>query len=510
MRLNILIGGKAGQGINKVSEIISNTLTKYGYFIFNYRDYPSLIRGGHNFNILSASEEKIESHGNGIDFLISLDDETEKIHSKELKKKSKLLSYKEFEDEGRNLNLALAGALIKTLGIPIKELNDEIKRQFPDKPEPLASAQRGHNSKELVLNLKKIERRIWAMDGSKAVAEGAVNSGLDLYIAYPMTPATNVMHEIAKNQLRDKLMVLQAESEIAAANIALGASFAGAKTMVGTSGGGFDLMTEAISFQGISEIPLTIYLASRPGPGTGVPTYSAQEDLDIALRGGHGEFSRVVVAPSNPSEAIEKTNEAIFLAEKFKTTSIILSDKHLAESEFSAEGKIKKPLKIKLSRDLPGEKITRASSYELDKSFTSTESSEEVEQNANARNQKYGRIKEFIEKKFEMIKIHGNKKSYNLVIGWGSTSGAIKDSIKELDCKFLQVLYLKPLSKQIKKEMSKAKNIILVEQNITGQLGRLLREKTGISVPKKNRILKYDGRPFTTSELNNEIRKRLR
>ncbi|MFA5061023.1 MAG: 2-oxoacid:acceptor oxidoreductase family protein [Candidatus Pacearchaeota archaeon] len=510
MRLNILIGGKAGQGINKVSEIISNTLTRYGYFVFNYRDYPSLIRGGHNFNILSASEEKIESHDNKIDFLITLDEETEKIHLKELKKECQILSYKEFENEGRNLNIALAGALIKTLGIPIEELENEIKREFPDKPEPLSSAQKGYNSKKAVSNLKKIEKKIWIMDGSKAIAKGAINSNLDVYIAYPMTPATNTMHEIAKNQLKNKLMVLQAENEIAVANMALGASFTGAKTMVGTSGGGFDLMTEAISFQGISGIPLTIYLASRPGPGTGVPTYSAQEDLDIALRGGHGEFPRVVVAPSNPLEAIEKTNEALYLAEEFKTISIILSDKHLAESEFSTNEKIKKPSKIKISRALPGEKIIRASSYEINKELTTTESPEIVKQNADARTQKYEKIKKFIEKKFEMIKIYGNKKSDNLIIGWGSTSGAIKDAIKGLDCKFLQVLYIKPLSKQIKKEMSKAKNIILVEQNVTGQLGRLLREKTGISVPRKKRILKYDGKPFTRDELNEEIRKKLK
>lgn len=510
MRLNILIGGKAGQGINKVSEIISNTLAGYGYFVFNYRDYPSLIRGGHNFNILSASEEKIESHESKIDFLIALDDETEKIHSRELKKGNLTLSYKEFESEGRNLNIALAGSLIKTLGIPIEELDKEIKREFPNKPEPLSSAHKGYNSKKAILNLRRIDKKIWVMDGSKAVAKGAINSNLDLYIAYPMTPATNTMNEIAKNQLKDKLMVLQAENEIAVANIAIGASFTGAKTMIGTSGGGFDLMTEAISFQGISSIPLTIYLASRPGPGTGVPTYSAQEDLDVALRGGHGEFPRIVVAPSDPLEAIEKTNEALYLSEEFKITSIILSDKHLAESEFSTDEKVRKPLKIKISRSLPGEKIVRTSSYELNKNLISTESPKIIKQNADARTQKYEKVKKFVERKFEMIKIYGNKKSDNLIIGWGSTSGAIKDAIRGLDCKFLQVLYIKPLSKQIKKEMSKAKNIILIEQNITGQLGRLLREKTGISISKKNRILKYDGKPFTRDELNEEIRKRLK
>jgi len=130
---------------------------------------------------------------------------------------------------------------------------------------------------------------------------GAIKSGLDIYYAYPMTPATGVLHELSAMQVKpeqnNNLMVFQPENEIAVVNSAIGASFAGAKTMIGTSGGGFDLMTEALSLQGISEIPLTVYLASRPGPGTGVPTYSSQCDLNIAVKAGHGEFPRVVIAP---------------------------------------------------------------------------------------------------------------------------------------------------------------------------------------------------------------------
>jgi len=510
MRLNIIIGGGAGQGINKVSEIISNTITRHGYFVFNYRDYPSLIRGGHNFNILSISDEKIESYESEIDFLVALDDKSVNIHLKELKKEGIIISYNEFENEGRDLNIALAGALIKILGIPIKELNEEIEREFPNNSKKMESAQKGYNSKESLLQFEKIENKVWVASGSKAIAKGAINSGLDLYFAYPMTPATNAMHEIAKDQLKNNLMVFQAENEIAVVNMSLGASFAGAKVLIGTSGGGFDLMTEALSFQGISEIPLTVYLASRPGPGTGAPTYSAQSDLDVALRGGHGEFPRIVVAPANPLEAIEKTNEALYLSEKFKTLSIILSDKNLAESEFSSSLKENKPLQIKITRDLSGEKIVRTSSYELDKLKNSTDSAIDIERNVRARIEKYKKIKKFVERKFEMLKIHGNKKSKNLIIGWGSTTGAIKDAIKNLDCKFLQVIYVKPISKKIKKEMQNAKNIILVEQNVTGQLGRLLREKIGISIPEKNRILKYDGRPFASDKLEKEIRRRLK
>jgi len=508
MHLNILIGGKAGQGINKVSEIVSNVLTNYGYFTFNYRDYQSLIRGGHNFNVLSISNEPIESHESKIDILVALDERTIKTHEQALKKNSTTIFGDQFKDEGRNQNIALAGSLTKILCIPFKELENEIKSQFKESSQAILSAKKGFDSQETKHQLKKLNNKTTILSGSQAIAKGAINSEIDLYIAYPMTPATNAMHELAKNQIKNNLMVFQAENEIAVANIALGASFTGAKTMTGTSGGGFDLMSETLSLQGQSEIPLTVYLASRPGPATGVPTYTAQADLNIALRAGHGEFPRIVVAPGNPTETIEKTSEALFLAEKFKTLSIILSDKHLAESEFSTTEKPKPTPKFKIERKLPGQSIVKASSYETDKLGNTTESYTLTEDNANKRVEKYNDIKKFIEKNFEMIKIHGNKKSKNLIIGWGSTSGAIKDAIKNLDAKFLQVLYCKPLSPQIKKEIEKASKVILVECNVTGQLGRLIREKTGIKI--SNRLLKYNGRPFHSDELNKLLKEILK
>jgi len=504
MRLNIIVGGKAGQGINKVSQIVSNVLSKFGYFTFNYRDYASLIRGGHNFNTLSISDEPIESHEAKIDILIALDERTIKTHKQALKKKGIIILGDRFKDEGRNLNIALAGALTKILGLPIEKLESEIKSQFKESEEAIEAAKKGFDSQKIIFKLKELNNKISILSGSQAIATGARNSNLDLYIAYPMTPATNAMHELAKNQIENNLMVFQAENEIAAANMTLGASFAGAKTMTGTSGGGFDLMSETLSLQGISEIPLTVYLASRPGPGTGVPTYTSQADLDIALRAGHGEFPRIVIAPGNPIETIEKTSEALFLAEKFRTLSIILGDKHLAESEFSSTKEPAKTKRLKINRPIPGETLVKNSSYEANKFGNTTESYTLTENNVNARTEKYKQSKKFIEKNFEMIKIHGNKKSQNLIIGWGSTSGAIKDAIKNLDAKFLQVLYCKPLSSQIKKEIEKASKIILVECNVTGQLGRLIREKTGIKI--KNRLLKYNGRPFHSDELNKLIK----
>lgn len=496
--ISILIGGQAGQGINKVSKIISSIVAKRGYYTFNYRDYPSLIRGGHNFNILTISDKRVNSYTHKIDFILALDVDTMKLHQYKLNYDCTILNFQSFIGLGRNTNIALAGALVKLLGIDRTELLKEIKKEFGTK-EALSAAERGFDSQgELVkYHLKKLKNRINILDGSEGVAIGAVNSGLNIYFAYPMTPATPVMNYLAR-----KVLVIQPESEIAVVNAALGASFAGAKVMVGTSGGGFDLMTEALSLQGVSEIPLVVYLASRPGPSTGVPTYSAQSDLNIALRAGHGEFPRVVIAPGDPIECIEKTNEAFYLSEKFKCLSIILSDKHLAEGEYGTDSKPNRPIKFSINRKVPGETLIRATSYEHDKNGHTTEDPVLIKKNNEARLLKYRKIKREV-KKFEMIKIHGKRNSRNLVIGFGSTKGVILDAIKELDYKFLQVLYLMPMSSRIKDEIKKAKKVVLVESNLTGQLGRLIREKTGIQI--ENRILKYNSRPFLADELKKEL-----
>jgi len=503
MRLNILMGGQAGQGINAVSGIVSAVLCSQGYFTFNYRDYPSLIRGGHNFNVLSISDEKIGSHESKLDGIVAMDDKTIEIHKKELNKSGFLIDFKGFENLGRNLNIALAGALIKVLGVDKQALIEAVKKQF-NTPEALDAAEKGFSSQNKKFELNKLDNKLSIMTGSQAVAQGAINSGINLYLGYPMTPATPVLQELAGQEGKYGYMVFQPENEIAVINAGLGASFAGAKVMVGSSGGGFDLMTEALSLQGQSEVPLVVYLASRPGPATGLPTSTSQSDLNVALRGGHGEFPRIVIAPGDPIESIEKTNEAFYLSEKFGALSIILSDKHLAEGEFSFATQPKKPLKVEVKRKVPGEGIVKVSSYEHDEFGNTVETPEITKKNADNRIKKYQQIKKEI-LKFEMIKIHGNENSKNLIVGWGSTKGAILDAIRGLDYKFLQVLYMKPLSNDIKKELQSAKKVILIENNLTGQLGRLIREKTGISI--KNKILKYDGRPFLSDELKKEIEK---
>ncbi|MDD2444674.1 MAG: 2-oxoacid:acceptor oxidoreductase family protein [Candidatus Nanoarchaeia archaeon] len=498
MRLNILIGGSAGQGINKISQIISEVLTSYGYYTFNYRDYQSLIRGGHNFNILCISNQKIQSNDEKIDFLIALDKNTLNLHKNKLKEKAIILESDKFLELKKDMNLALAGSLIKILGIPESYLIKEIKKHF-NNINSINAAKQGYTYQKEKYNLKRLNNKPKIISGSRAIAIGAKNSKLDFYFAYPMTPATGVTNEICLMNDK-KLKFFQPENEIAVANIALGASFAGKKVMIGSSGGGIDLMGEAISMQGISEIPLTVYLASRPGPATGVPTYTSQSDLNLALNIGHGEFTRIVAAPGDPIQAIELTNQLIYLAEKYNSLSIILSDKHLAESEYSINLHYKTPLVISKKYS---NKIIKKSSYETNQLGNSTENQNQVTKNINQRLSKEKDIENQV-KNFKTYEIYGKKSSKNLIIGWGSTKGAIIDAIEDIDAKFLQILYLNPFPESIKKELQNSKKIIIIENNATSQLRELIKQKIQINI--ENRILKYDGRPFFTDELNKKIK----
>ncbi len=508
MKQTILIGGKAGQGINKISEIITSVLCEHGYHVFNYRDYPSLIRGGHNFNLLTFSNEPVFSNDSKIDYLIAMDEDTIKFHKKELRNQRNIISFEKFSSLGRDSNIAQASALLKIIGATKEDLLKEIKKQF--KHEGAVNAvEQGFESEQEKFKLEKLGKKTMNMIGNIGIVRGALSAELNSYIAYPMTPATGVLHEIVSYP---QVQFFQSESEVAAINQAIGCSFAGKKTMVGTSGGGFDLMTEGLSFAGMSEIPLTIYLASRPGPGTGIPTYTSQADLNLALYSGHGEFPRVVICPGSPEESEEKTSEAICIAEKFKVPTIVLSDKHLAESGFSI---IEKPKtkRVKLSRKVPGKGVVKASSYEHDRYGNTIESAKLAKLNAENRLKKLESIRRFI-KNLTPHKIYGEKNSQKLIISFGSTKGVILDVLREKkpNAKFLQIIYVHPLSDKTKQEILKhsSKDIFVIETNSTSQLADLIRKETGIEIPSKNKILRYDGRPFFADELGAVLERRLK
>jgi len=544
MKKTILVGGKAGQGIGMTSALLGKIFARGGFYVFNYRDYPSLIRGGHNFNILSISDTPISSFEKKYDVIVALDQETIEKHKKGLKKGGFILGNKNLKNGklvpldlekilseldlppifGNNI---LMGYLASFFGFPFSLILKVTKREFGKKSEIVAKSIKEAYKIDIAqkekLNIK--EKKRYFLSGNEAVALGAVAGGLDIYFAYPMTPATPVLHYLARRQVEDNILVFQPENEISAINAALGASFAGAKTMVGTSGGGFALMAEACSLQGTSEVPLVVYLAQRMGPSTGVPTYTAQGDLKFALDVGHGEFPRVVVAPGDAEESFLRTMEAFYLSQKYGVLTIILGDKHLGESDFTFDEFEKPSIKIKdflvrkpsqsyksykitktgiSPRAVPGDgQVVRATGYEHDEEGITTEEEGEISSMIEKRKRK----EKFLEKEIkELVPIKVYGKGENLIVGWGSTKGAILDSLKKLkNFRFLQVIYLKPFpKKEVEREVKKAKKVFLVENNSTGLLGRVIREETGILI--KNKVLKYDGRPFTPSEIIKKVK----
>lgn len=526
-----MIGGKAGQGIDAVADLISGALSKEGFYIFNYRDYPSLIRGGRNFNILSVSDKPVHSYESELDALISLDKQIVEGYENSLKGEGVLLKTDDFNIEGdyeKVKNVFMAGVLFKKLGLDLDILENEIKEIFAGKKFlelDLKAAEEGYSQGSVDKQMDIPDNgEIEIMTGSEGIAKGAVKSGIDCYFAYPMTPATPVLHELAGMQEEDNFLVFQPENELSAVNMGLGSAHTGAKTMVGTSGGGYDLMQESMSMQGIAEIPLVVYLAQRPGPGSGVPTYSTQGDLDIAVKGSHGEFPRVTLAPGDAVESVEIANQAFYFAEKFRVLSVLLGDKHVAESEFTyTKGPEIVDVERNISeqeggefdnyevtedgnspRSVSGKTIVKSSSYEHDEYGITTEDPEKVVEMTDKRNRKEKIIREEA-RNFDMYKVYGDKESKKIVLGWGSTKGAILDAIDDLDVKFIQILYLRPFPEDLKEELEEAEKVILVENNATGLLGNLVAEKTGYLIPKHNKILKYDGRPFRSDKLEEKI-----
>jgi len=492
MKLTILFGGKAGQGVNILSNLLGQALTKEGYYVFVSRDYQSLIRGGHNFNVLTFSDTPVSSNDSVIDILVALDENTINMHKKELKKDGNII-----QGEGRG-NMYFAGRLFKILCINFKILEEQLKELKERFEKNIQEAKEGYEEeKKVACRVVRRKSDLYYMNGNQGISQGAVKSGLDVYYAYPMTPATNVLSELAEKQIENNLLVLEMESEIGVINSAIGSSITGAKVMIGTSGGGFDLMTESLSLAGIAEVPLVIYLASRPGPSTGVATYTGQGDLSMALNAGHGEFNRIVLAPGDPKEAEELTSQAFYFSQKFKIPAIVLSDKHLAECFYTLD---EEPI---ITASEKTTSLKRYNSYETDENGSATEDPERIKKNVLERI-KTGKEIEKEAEKFKQYSIYGKEDSENVVVSFGSTKGAIVDAIKELDCAFVQILYLEPFQTEVKKYL-KRKNVILVENNATGQLGKLITEKTGIIIPDSSKVLRFDGRPFLADELKKKF-----
>jgi 2-oxoglutarate ferredoxin oxidoreductase subunit alpha len=541
--INILIGGQAGQGIDFAADIISRVFIRLGYNVFSYRWYMSLIRGGHNYNIVTVSKEKIYSYyDKDFDYIIAFDQNTVNLHKNKLKEDGIIFGAKniisnrkvdvdiQYFEKKYNIskkyeNTIVLVAFFKYLGIE-KDIVKEIYEKRIKDPEELKIIDyvyQEFNIKGKEIKKEEYKKQFY-LSGSEGIALGAIAAGLNIYIAYPMTPASPVLHILAS--LRDKydITTYQPDNEIGAINIALGASYAGAKVMVGSSGGGIDLMAEAISLSGMSEIPIIIYWAQRYGPSTGMATHTDQSDLLESLYIGHGEFPKIVVAPGDPAEAFERTIEAFHFAYKYNTPAIILSDLFLGESkinfdkiyvpniEISRYIDLDPPLDYKnykinekgyQLRAIPGfNAIVKACSYEHDEYGIETEDPVIGEKMSRKRLKKMEEIEKEI-KEFDPYRIYGD--GNKLIISWGSDKMPILEALKYLKgWKFLQISYLSPFPKEIKYLIEEAKETVIIEHNLTSQLGKLIKEELGIEI--ENKILKHTGEPFIPLEIVEKIK----
>ena len=543
--LSILVGGKAGDGIRQAGQTLARLLNRIGYRIFFYDDYPSLIRGGHNFSIIRASKKKIQAHKEKVDLIVALNQDTVEKHKHRLNPGGVILYdskkveaqgvgvdfmglVKELEGSSIMRNTTALGALAKMLNIEWEMLERVITDTMDKKVDlNLKIAQSAyHRVEKAWVSVPKLDQKMLPLvSGNEAIALGAVQGGLNMYIAYPMTPASAILHYLAEHEDDLGVVTIHPESEIGVVLMALGAAYAGARTMVGTSGGGFALMTEALSLSGQGEIPIVFVVSQRPGPGTGVPTYTMQGDLSFVIHSGHGEFVKVVLAPGDAEEAFYLTGLAMNLAWKFQTPCFVLSDKHLSESIFSFDAD---PDKIKPEDPLlwdgqgeykryldtqngisplafPGNPaaMVKATSYEHDEYGITTEDSEQIVRMQQKRLRKKKTLEDELSR-CEQVKVYGDPESKTVLLCWGSTKGACIEVAEELGLKVVQPLVLEPLPiEPLKKALSGADKIIDIEVNTTGQLAKHV-SAYGICID--DMILRFDARPFTVDSLLEKVK----
>ena len=542
---SILIGGKAGFGIDKSSLIIARILNQLGYRLYVYRDYPSLIRGGHTFSVIRAAQGKIATHRSKIDFLLALNQDTVNLHKGKLKDTS-LVIYdsdavkaegvgvsisKIIKEESASeimRNTCIIGSFCKSVGIDWQILENVLKRNIGREIDlNLKVASRGYNAVVETTKIEQLKQEpLPVLTGNEALGLGLIRAGLKTYVAYPMTPSSPILHFLAGLAEDFSLKVIHPESEIGVILMALGLSYAGEKVAVGTSGGGFCLMTEGFSFAGIAELPLVVILGQRPGPSTGLPTYSAQTELNFALSAGQGEFSRFVVAPADAEEAYYWSGVCLNMAWKYQTPVIILSDKNMGEGTYSFDIKSVPALKEENPASWDGktvykryldtatgvsplafaplkDNVIKINSYEHDELGITTEDPvlSKNMQDKRLRKEKY--LQQELEN-YPTVNVYGDTSSSTAVLCWGSNKGVCVESAKKLGLKVIQPVVLWPFPWQkLKAAIGQAKLLICVENNATGQLSGLL-IRYGIKTDKQ--ILKYDGRPFSLEELEEQLK----
>lgn len=574
-RIVIKIAGESGMGIESSGMIVMKALKKLGYWIYSEREFPSLIKGGRANIQINFSDKQIFGMSEKIDVSLAVDREglmdaleTTKNGgiiingferwNKVIKNLDSIASEKNLQiinipareialENGGNIimvNVVLLGYLWKVLGLNLEALNDQIKIQFASKadllPVNLACSQggfnfnpeNGHPNFENLIDTNNLNpnQEKMLIDGNSSLVLGAVAGGVRSYFGYPMSPSSSILTYMAEIADDYGILVKQAEDEITAVQMTLGSMHMGTRSLTATSGGGFDLMTETISLSAMIETPLVVIIAQRPGPATGLPTWTGQADLNLAIHAGHGEFTKLVVGCSDPESCFNLIQKTFNLVEKYQIPGIVLTEasigmsystvlpfeqnipvqRHLEENnlELKQENRYQITENGVSPRWIPGshEAIYFANGDEHWSGGEITEEADKAEQMIQKRNLKeVGLLADLPEPE-----LFGNIEAKITIVGWGSTKKAVLDSLEILSNKGIEVNYLHyeflwPVKTETIKSLSKKGNsLTLIEGNYEGQFGTILEQKAGVKFTKK--LLKYNGRPVVLEGVINLLK----
>ncbi|MHC4721933.1 MAG: 2-oxoacid:acceptor oxidoreductase subunit alpha [Planctomycetota bacterium] len=561
--ISIVLCGQAGMGIQTVESLLTRILKLAGYNVFATKEYMSRIRGGANSSEIRVASGPVRAFVNRIDILVPLDKGAIAHMEKRITPATIILAdvanlgdgfdqnrwnyldvgfTKIASDIGSKIysNIVAVGTIAALFGVEDELITNCIEKRFASKSdkivnENIQAARRGYKIGSELADSGKISIDIQPdsavkdqilVSGTEAVGLGAIAGGCNFISSYPMSPSTGVLAFMAKHSEDFGLIVEQAEDEIAAINMAIGAWYAGARGMVTTSGGGFALMTEGVSLAGMLETPVVVHLAQRPGPATGLPTRTEQGDLELALYAGHGEFPRILLAPGKIDDAFYLTQKAFDLADKYQVPVIILTDHYFVDSYYNIA-----------NLDLTDEKIekhihetqTDYRRYELTQSGISPRGipghgkglvcvdSDEHDQEGHITEDLDLRVK-MVDKrlrKLESLKaeiyppeLWPDENYKNLVICWGSTYHIVKEALVQLgrdDTSMLHYKQVYPLHSDTADYLNKAAKTIIIESNATSQFGKLIKLGAGIDIDEK--ILKYNGLSFTVEEVVESLEK---
>ena len=552
--VSVVLAGSAGKGVQTVEGILLSVLKNEGYPVFASKEYMSRVRGGSNSTEIRIGGKRPLAYVRSMDICFPFDKAAFEHLRRRMTSETLILADERLVASGMDHsivhvpissvatglgnplfeNTVAAGVVLGILGADISGLDEYLRERFSKKGESviegnIEAGKQGYKIGQHLVYTEHLELRIAQdarvkdevmLDGTEAIAMGAIAGGCSFIASYPMSPSTGVLQFLARESETFGIAVEQAEDEIAAINMGLGASYAGARALVTTSGGGFALMCEGVSLSGMMELPIVIHIAQRPGPATGLPTRTEQGDLELALYAGHGEFPRAIFAPGTHEEAFETMQQAFRIAEKWQSPVFLLSDQYFLDTvatvpkdSFSIPSETRDI--IETSKDYERYALTESGVsprgvpgwgeglvvVDSDEHTEDGHLTERIDMRVFMMDKRLKKLEGLVADVLPPVRF-GIEKAETIFVGWGSTHGAILEAFeksgRENDSAYLHFKQVYPLPADTKTLFKDAKRIIVIENNFSGQFSSLL-EKHGVNV--SDRVVKYDGEPFSVEEL---------